>query len=53
MSLATLASPNLDNLAEYEGYLDEDERLLADVIRANERLRDDFVALPPIAAADA
>ena len=48
-----MASPNLDNLAEYEGYLDQDERLLADVIRATEQLRDAFVALLPIAATDA
>lgn len=47
-----MASPNLDNLAEYEGHLDQDERLLADLIRATERLRDAFVALPPIAEND-
>lgn len=37
------------NLAEYEGHVDQDERLLADVISATERLRAAFVALPPIA----
>ena len=41
------------NLAEYEGHLDQDERLLADLIRATERLRDACVALPPIAETDA
>ena len=37
------------NLAEYEGHVDQDERLLADAISATERLRAAFVALPPIA----
>ncbi|MCZ0941868.1 MAG: hypothetical protein OXJ53_02295 [Gammaproteobacteria bacterium] len=37
------------NLAEYEGHVDQDERLLADAISATERLPAAFVALPPIA----
>lgn len=40
------------NLAEYEGHLEQDERLLADVIGATEQLRDAFVALPPIEETD-
>lgn len=37
------------NLAEYEGHLERDERLLADLITAANRLSDAVSALPPVA----
>ncbi len=37
------------NLAEYEGHLERDERLLADLITAAKRLCDAVSALPPVA----
>lgn len=36
------------NLAEYEGHLEHDERLLADLIDAAGRLREAIRALPPV-----
>jgi hypothetical protein len=36
------------NLAEYEGHLEEDERLLADLIGAAHKLRDAIGTLPPL-----
>lgn len=36
------------NLAEYEGHLEHDERLLADLIDAAGRLRESIRALPPV-----
>jgi hypothetical protein len=36
------------NLAEYEGHLERDERLLADLINAAQRLSDAVSALPPV-----
>jgi hypothetical protein len=37
------------NLAEYEGHLERDERLLADLITAARRLSDTVSGLPPVA----
>lgn len=37
------------NLAEYEGHLERDERLLTDLITAAERLSEAVSALPPVA----
>lgn len=37
------------NLAEYEGHLEHDVRLLDGLIAAAERLRDVLMALPPVA----
>jgi hypothetical protein len=36
------------NLAEYEGHLEQDERLLADLISAAHKLRDAIGTLPPL-----
>lgn len=36
------------NLAEYEGHLEHDDQLLADLLRAAQRLRTTLEALPPI-----
>lgn len=36
------------NLAEYEGYLERDDRLLADLLAAVERLRATVETLPPV-----
>lgn len=40
------------NLAEYEGHLEHDERLLADLLAAAEQLRVAVEALPPAAAGE-
>lgn len=40
------------NMAEYEGHLEHDDRLLADMLAAAARLAEAVHALPPMASAD-
>ena len=39
------------NLAEYEGHLERDDRLLGDLLTAAQRLQERVSALPPVGAA--